>query len=182
MNAMNRKEDKQNILRTPMFLVIKNASLVYSVSKSQLSFQRNRCLVVDQSSGRIVANFQDDNSPLHYEPYETLTLRKGQIIIPGLVDCHVHAPQFSFVGSGLDLPLLEWLRKYTFPRESQFDNLEHARRIYQKSVNTHLRNGTTSISYFATLHLPASILLAEILQEKGMRGFVGKVCMDTNSP
>ena len=144
------------------FLVIKNASLVYSLSKSKLSFQSNRCLVVEKASGKIIANFpQVAHSQLQpYEPYETLTLKKGQIIIPGFVDCHVHAPQFSFVGTGLDLPLLEWLRKYTFPNESRFENLDFARKAYQSSVNSHLRNGTTTICYFATLHLPASILLA----------------------
>ena len=37
------------------------------------------------------------------------------IIIPGLVDLHLHAPQFTFRGLGMDMELLEWLNTNTFP-------------------------------------------------------------------
>ena len=39
----------------------------------------------------------------------------GKLIIPGMTDLHVHAPQFSFRGLGMDLELLDWLNTYTFP-------------------------------------------------------------------
>ena len=45
-----------------------------------------------------------------------------------------HGPQHGFTGTGLDLPLLQWLNKYTFPYESRFSNLEYAEKIYKKSV------------------------------------------------
>ena len=32
-----------------------------------------------------------------------------RMIVPGLVDLHIHAPQYSFRGLGMDLELLEWL-------------------------------------------------------------------------
>ena len=32
----------------------------------------------------------------------------GKLIIPGMTDLHVHAPQFAFRGLGMDLELLEW--------------------------------------------------------------------------
>ena len=38
-----------------------------------------------------------------------------QIITPGLVDLHVHAPQYAFRGLGMDLELLDWLNTNTFP-------------------------------------------------------------------
>jgi len=43
----------------------------------------------------------------------------SRIITPGLIDAHCHAPQYVFTGTGMDLPLLEWLNKYTFPRRSK---------------------------------------------------------------
>lgn len=43
-------------------------------------------------------------------------------------------------------------------------------------------NGTTTCSYFATLHLEASKLLVDIVREQGQRAYVGKVSMDRNSP
>lgn len=54
--------------------------------------------------------------------------------MPGLVDTHIHAPQYSYAGTGLDLPLLEWLRTYTFPVESCFHDLDLARRVYTQVV------------------------------------------------
>ena len=37
------------------------------------------------------------------------------LVIPGLNDLHTHAPQYAFRGTGMDLELLDWLEKYTFP-------------------------------------------------------------------
>lgn len=56
----------------------------------------------------------------------------GKLIIPGMTDLHVHAPQFAFRGLGMDLELLEWLNTYTFPEESKYADLEYAEpRIFQ---------------------------------------------------
>lgn len=54
--------------------------------------------------------------------------------MPGLIDCHIHAPQMPNIGLGLDKPLLEWLDTYTFPLESQYSDVEFARKIYRKVV------------------------------------------------
>ena len=45
---------------------------------------------------------------------------------PGLIDTHVHAPQYKFTGTGTDVPLMEWLRKYTFPTEESYKDVEAA--------------------------------------------------------
>ena len=59
--------------------------------------------------------------------YQTLPFRLGGnpvqdfgdcLIIPGLVDLHVHAPQYSYRGLGMDMELLEWLEVNTFPEEA----------------------------------------------------------------
>src|SRR5660397_117133 len=41
------------------------------------------------------------------------------LIIPGLVDLHVHAPQYAFRGLGMDRELLDWLQTYAFPEEAK---------------------------------------------------------------
>lgn len=53
-------------------------------------------------------------------------------------------------------PLHTRLETYTFPCEAKFAELDFAREVYSKSVRRHLMNGTTTCSYFATLHLEAS--------------------------
>lgn len=109
-------------------------------------------------------------------------LRTGEFIIPGLIDTHIHAPQYVNMGIGYDLTLLGWLDKYTFPTEAKFHDLDFASKVYSQVVKRTLQNGTTTASYFATIHLDASLLLAKIMNSYGQRGYVGKVCMDMNSP
>jgi 5-methylthioadenosine/S-adenosylhomocysteine deaminase len=43
----------------------------------------------------------------------------GQIVLPGLVNTHSHAPMVLYRGLADDLPLMEWLNNYIFPAESQ---------------------------------------------------------------
>lgn len=54
--------------------------------------------------------------------------------MPGLVDTHIHAPQYSFAGSNVDLPLLDWLTMYTFPTELKFQNIDFAEEVYTRVV------------------------------------------------
>ena len=37
------------------------------------------------------------------------------LIFPGMVDLHIHAPQYAFRGMCMDLELMDWLNRYTFP-------------------------------------------------------------------
>lgn len=105
-----------------------------------------------------------------------------RLIIPGLTDLHVHAPQYAFRGLGMDLELLEWLNNHTFPEEAKYKNLEYARKAYGLFVED-LKNGaTTRAVIFGTIHGEATELLMDLLEESGLVTLVGKVNMDRNSP
>ncbi|XP_051875558.1 guanine deaminase [Pristis pectinata] len=105
---------------------------------------------------------------------------RQEFFIPGLVDTHIHASQYPKMGSCLDLPLLQWLIKYTFPVEARFKDLKFAEDMYTKVVKRTLRNGTTTACYFATIHTDSSLKLCDVIDKFGQRAFVGKVCMDIN--
>ncbi|MCF1744045.1 guanine deaminase [Paradevosia shaoguanensis] len=107
-----------------------------------------------------------------------LTLPDGCYVLPGFVDCHVHAPQYPQLGQALDVPLEVWLQQYTFPLEARYADLDFARRSYSTLVEDLLASGTTTALYFATIHQEATRLLADICLEKGQRALVGKVVMD----
>lgn len=107
-------------------------------------------------------------------------LSNHEFFMPGMVDTHIHAPQYSFAGSRVDLPLLDWLNTYTFPTEVKYKDNDFAEEVYTRVVRRTLKNGTTTACYFATIHTAASLLLAEIIDKFGQRAFVGKVCMDLN--
>jgi len=106
------------------------------------------------------------------------TLADGQYILPGLVDTHVHAPQWPQLGKALHLPLEVWLQEKTFPLEAKYADAAFASRMYESLVNALLANGTTTAVYFATIHQDATRALVDICNTLGQRGFVGKVAMD----
>ncbi|XP_028910787.1 guanine deaminase [Ornithorhynchus anatinus] len=115
-----------------------------------------------------------------FKSSEIRELSIHEFFMPGLVDTHIHAPQYAFAGCNVDLPLLEWLNKYTFPTELKFRKIEFAEEVYTRVVRRTLKNGTTTACYFGTIHTDSSLLLAEITDKFGQRAFVGKVCMDMN--
>ncbi|KAM3421648.1 Guanine deaminase [Cercospora zeina] len=99
---------------------------------------------------------------------------------PGFIDTHIHASQYPNAGVFGKSTLLDWLNTYTFPLESSFSDLKKASRIYKRIVSRTLSHGTTTACYFATIHVPATNLLADICHNKGQRAFVGRVCMDSH--
>ncbi|XP_037071795.1 guanine deaminase-like [Pollicipes pollicipes] len=109
-------------------------------------------------------------------------LSPHQLLLPGLVDAHIHPCQYPNAGLALDLPLLDWLQRYTYPTEARFQDEAFASTVYAAVVDRTLRNGTTCASYFASIHRPATERLAELCRERGQRALVGKTCMDQQAP
>ncbi len=107
-----------------------------------------------------------------------VALSPGQVLLPGFVDLHIHAPQWPQRGTALDLPLERWLGEYTFPLEARYADTAYAAAVYDDLVASLLANGTTTAVYFASLHLPATRLLAETCLRRGQRAVVGRVAMD----
>ena len=99
-----------------------------------------------------------------------------------MTDLHVHAPQYPFRGIGLDLELLDWLNAYTFPEEAKYKNLEYAGKIYNSFTEKLKASPTTRAVIFATLHVPASLILMDLMEKSGLITYVGKVNMDRNAP
>jgi guanine deaminase len=107
-----------------------------------------------------------------------VTLGKREYLLPGLVDLHVHAPQWPQLGLALDLPLEEWLQACTFPLEARYSDTDYARQVYESLVDALLANGTTTAMYFGTIHLAATQALADICLRRSQRALIGRVAMD----
>lgn len=105
-----------------------------------------------------------------------------RLILPGLVDLHVHASQYAYRGLGMDMELLDWLEENAFPEEARFADPAYAAAAYRVFAEELTRSATTRASIFATVHRPATLLLMDLLEKAGLRGFVGKLNMDSNCP
>ena len=147
----------------------------------------DRALVSVDSAGRVASVIPADSPG--YNAARNQALRSGSLtglppdryVLPGLVDLHIHAPQYPQLGAALDVPLEVWLHKYTFPLESRYADIEFARRAYGQLLDDLPANGTTTAVMFATIHQDATRLLADLAMGKGIRAFIGKVAMDDPS-
>lgn len=118
------------------------------------------------------------------EKYENLAVKDfgDKLIIPGLVDMHVHAPQYSFRSIGMDMELLDWLEARAFPEEGKFSDVEYAKKAYGIFVDDLLKSATTRACIFASRHVEGTWVLMDLLEKSGLVSYVGKVNMDRNAP
>ena len=158
-------------------------TVIHAPATGAIEILENALLAVDD--GGQIAEVTNPGEQ-GYAELEQLAAQAGKLeelspqeyLLPGLVDTHVHAPQWPQLGKALDRPLDEWLQKYTFPLEARYADAEFAERVYRNLVRTLIANGTTTAMYYATIHLESSTRLAEICLEHGQRSLVGKVAMD----
>jgi len=118
------------------------------------------------------------------ESYTHLPVKNysGKLIIPGLTDLHIHAPQFAFRALGMDMELLEWLNEMAFPEEAKYSDIEYAGEAYGRFIE-HIRKGpNTRLCVYATIHTGGTLLLMDMLEKSGLVSLVGKVNMDRNCP
>lgn len=152
-------------------------NIISSKNPSELTIHENAFLVC--AEGLTAGIFPE--LPEEYASFPLYDYGKC-LIIPGLVDLHVHAPQYTYRGLGMDKELLDWLQTYAFPEESRYEDPDYAERAYRIFVEKMRTNATTRACIFATAHVPATLLLMEMLEKSGLITYVGKVSMDRNAP
>jgi guanine deaminase len=156
-------------------------TFIHAPTPERLEFLADTLATIDTSGVISAVVLPDDprREALEAQYADTLLrLPEETYVLPGMVDLHVHAPQYPQLGLALDEPLEVWLHKYTFPLEARYADLDFAAESYGMLVDDLLASGTTTALYFATQHRDASKLLADICIEKGQRALVGKVAMD----
>lgn len=67
-------------------------------------------------------------------PFFSLMFLFTRMLVPGLIDTHIHAPQYAIAGTGTELPLLEWLNRYTFPTEKTYKDQSFCKNVFAKVV------------------------------------------------
>lgn len=154
---------------------ILKGNIIYSKDREELNFYENSYLVCKDG----LCDGVYESIGKEYENYEILDF-SNKVITPGLVDLHIHAPQYNFRGAGMDLELLDWLNTYTFKSEAKFKDLDYAKRSYKRFVDYIKKGPNTRSVIFATLHVDSTIALMDMLEESGLVSYVGKVNMDRN--
>lgn len=131
-------------------------------------------LVVDE--GRIV-----DVLPQAPADGRQLIDRRGQLVLPGFIDTHVHSPQVDVIAS-YGTELLDWLETYTFPAELRYADEAVSEAGAQLFIDALLTHGTTTAVVFPTVHAISADRLLAAAHQRGMRLIAGKVLMDRHAP
>jgi 5-methylthioadenosine/S-adenosylhomocysteine deaminase len=94
----------------------------------------------------------------------------GQIVMPGLINTHTHAPMVLYRGLADDLALMEWLQKYIFPAEAKTVTPEFVRAGTRLAALEMIQSGTTT--YADMYYFEEEI--AKVTKEAGLRGVLGQ--------
>ena len=104
-----------------------------------------------------------------YRAAETIDAA-NQIVLPGLVNTHTHAPMVMYRGLADDLALMDWLEKYIFPAEARTVSPEMVRVGTRLAVLEMIESGTTT--YADMYYFEEEI--ARTTREAGLRAVLGQ--------
>ena len=71
---------------------------------------------------------------------------RDQIVLPGLINTHTHAPMVMYRGLADDLALMDWLQKYIFPAEAKTVSPELVRIGTRLAALEMIESGTTTFA------------------------------------
>ena len=104
-----------------------------------------------------------------------------QVIMPGLIDAHVHFPQHRMLAAPAH-DLLEWLDRFAFPEEARYADEGHATAAAESFLDKLVSHGTTSALVFSSVHGMAADCLFRAAQRRGLCLMTGATMMDCNAP
>jgi guanine deaminase len=106
---------------------------------------------------------------------------RGGVLLPGLVDTHVHFPQVRVIGA-LGMPLLEWLERSALPEECHLAEPAYAQEVAEEFLFGLASAGTTTALVFGSHFAPAVDVLFTEAARVGLRVTSGLVVSDRGLP
>lgn len=160
-------------------MTLYRAHLLWSDSPTALREVADGGLLVD-ARGRILASGPFAEIATNYPGVELIDLRPHWIL-PGLIDLHVHLPQYESVAMD-GLELLPWLTTHIFPAEARFSDASLAQAAARRFFGDLLSLGTTTAVVYSTIHQEATDIAFREAESCGIRCAMGKMMMDQNAP
>jgi 5-methylthioadenosine/S-adenosylhomocysteine deaminase len=154
-------------------LIVYNATVVTMDANNRV-LQRGAVAIQGNS---IVAVDAADVIAGNYSGRDTLDAN-GQIVMPGLINTHTHAPMVLYRGLADDLALMEWLQKYIFPAEAKTVTREFVGAGTRLAALEMIRSGTTT--YADMYYFEEEI--ARVTRAAGIRGVLGQTIIQFPVP
>ncbi|HOJ15495.1 MAG TPA: amidohydrolase family protein, partial [Deltaproteobacteria bacterium] len=131
-------------------------------------------------NGYVIVDGQTIADVTHELPPDIREVLGGphDIVIPGLVNTHTHAPMTLFRGMADDLPLMTWLREHIFPAEARHVDREFVYVGSLLAVWEMVRSGTTAFcdGYFYEEEV------GRAAKEIGVRAWIGEGILQFPTP
>jgi 5-methylthioadenosine/S-adenosylhomocysteine deaminase len=157
----------------PADLVITGCTALVHDEAEQVGFRKDAAIVVRDriiESVTSAASVRDLPAVQRIEAY-------GQVAMPGLINCHTHAPMVALRGLAEDLPTEEWFNDVVWPAESNLTahDVESGARLACAEM---IRGGVTCFAdhYF---HMDA---VAAVVAECGLRAHLGEAYFSSQGP
>lgn len=131
--------------------------------------------------GKIAAVGDYDDIRKSAGPGVAVADHRPHLILPGLIDPHLHFPQTQAIAS-YGAQLMEWLNTYIFVEEQKFAEPDHAAFIAGRFMDELLSNGTTTAVAYCSVHPQSVDAYFTAAEQRGMLMVGGKVMMDRNAP
>ena len=151
--------------------------ICHTPDADRLEIRENAYAVCEKGTCRGVF----DEIPERFRGLEVIDCT-GKLVLPGMADLHIHAPQYAYRGTGMDYELLDWLEKAAFPEETRYADTVYAAEAYGIFADKMKKSATTRAVIFGTIHTEATLILMDLMEKSGLVSLVGKVSMDRNAP
>jgi guanine deaminase len=145
---------------------------------TQAAMFEDGALVVSNEKIIAIGHYKD---VLPKYPTANLIDYSGRLLLPGLIDSHLHYPQTEMIAK-YGKQLLDWLENYAFPTEDKFASNEYCTHIADLFLRQLIDNGTTTALAFSTVHAQSVDALFSAASARNMALITGKVCMDRHCP
>jgi 5-methylthioadenosine/S-adenosylhomocysteine deaminase len=147
----------------PLILLLPGIAALVAVTAQDNTRQvslivTNATVVTMDAGGRVIANGAvaiDGSDIIAVDSAENVARQfrgadsidaAGQVVMPGLINTHTHAPMVLFRGLADDLALMEWLNNYIFPAEAKTVSPEFVRAGTRLAALEMIESGTTTFA------------------------------------
>ncbi|MFF4781588.1 amidohydrolase [Streptomyces griseorubiginosus] len=158
---------------SPADLIITGCTVLVHDDQERIGFEEDAAIVV--RDGAVVSVTSAD--AVRELPATERIDARGQVAMPGLVNCHTHAPMVTLRGVAEDLPTEEWFNDVVWPVESNLTerDVELGARLACAEM---IRGGVTC---FAD-HYFSMDAVAAVVDACGMRAHLGEAYFSSQGP
>ncbi|REH20267.1 MULTISPECIES: amidohydrolase [unclassified Streptomyces] len=157
----------------PADLVISGCTVLVHDDRGRIGFEQDAAVVV---RGGVVDSVTTAAAGASVPAADRIDAR-GQVALPGLINCHTHSPMVALRGLAEDLPTEEWFNDVVWPVESNLTGRD-VMLVARLACAEMIRAGVTTFadSYF---HMDA---VAEVVDRCGMRAQLGQAYFSSQGP